>query len=117
MIITYDKNSIVEMAVRSIGKPCVYIDNNLDLQYDEQDNVVWNSIVKELIRLYSPNDTHTPKYIDAVNTALRGGLIAFDTEAEQKEFFSIFTRKEFLYGSGIYAVAFDKDGNAMEENT
>jgi len=113
-MITYDKNSIVEMAVRFIGKPCVYIDNNLE--YNEEDNIVWGFIVKEFIRLYSPNDTHTPKYFDVANSALHGGLIAFDTEAEQKEFYSIFTSKE-VYGSGIYAVAFDEDGNAMDENT
>jgi len=113
----YDIYEVVGMAVRSIGKPCVYIDNNLDFDNDEQDNEVWNSVVKELIRLYSPNDTYTGKYIDIVSTALNSGLIAFDTEAEQKEFFSIFVRKEFFYGSGINAVAFDKDGNVMEDNT
>ena len=109
----YDMREVVGMAVRSsIGKPCVYIDNNLDLDNDEQDNEVWNSIVKELIRLYSPNETYTE---NIVNTAMYGGLIAFDTESEQKEFFSIFTSKE-VCGSGIHAVAFDEDGNAMEDN-
>lgn len=113
---TYDMREVVGMAVRAfIGKPCVYIDNSLDLDNEEQANEVWNSVVKELIRLYSPNDTYTGKYIDVVSTAMHGGLIAFDTESEQKEFYSIFTSNE-VYGSGIYAVAFDKDGNVMGDN-
>lgn len=64
-----------------------------------------------MIRLYSHD-----KYLDVVSMTLHGGLISFDTEEEQKEFYSIFTSKE-VYGSGIYAVSFDKDGNAMDENT
>ena len=116
-MITYDMNEVVGMAVQSIGKPCVYIDNCLNLDNDEQDNEAWSSVVKELIRLYSQNETYTGKYIDIVTTTLHSGLIVFDTEAEQKEFFSIFLRKEFFYGSGIYAVAFDEDGNDIGDNT
>lgn len=107
---TYDKNSIVELAVRFIDKPCVYIDNNLEFKTVE-DEMVWKYVADQLIQLYSDD-----KYLNLVNTVLHGGLIAFDTEAEQKEFYSIFTSKE-VYGSGIYAVAFDEDGNAMDENT
>lgn len=110
MITTYSKNSAIELAVRFIGKPCVYIDNNLEFQTVE-DEMVWKYVADELIRIYSHD-----KYLDVVSRVLHGGLIAFDTEKEQEEFYSIFTSQE-VQASGIYAVAFDKDGNAMDENT
>jgi len=110
MTITYSKNSVVEFAVRFIGKPCVYIDNGLEFDTVE-DEIVWKYVTDELVRLYSHD-----MYLTVVNTVLHGGLIAFDTEKEQEELYSIFTSQE-VHASGIYAVAFDKDGNAMDENT
>jgi hypothetical protein len=111
----YIKNEVVEFAVRFIGKPCVYIENNLEHD-DSESSDVWSFICSELIRLYSPEVQYTNQYMNIVSSVLYGGMIAFDTEEEQKKFYSIFMNKE-VYGNQIYAVAYDKDGNAMDENT
>lgn len=51
---TYSKNSVVEFAVRFIGKPCVYIDNTLEFDTVE-DEIVWKYVADQLIRTWLIN--------------------------------------------------------------
>lgn len=112
---TYSHNEIVNHAVQSIGLPCVYIANHLSFENEEEDKV-WKYVVSELIKLYSPETQYTTQYTDIVSTVIHGGLVCFDSEEERDAFYKIFISDE-VYSKAIYAVAYDSDGNALDENT
>ena len=99
-----DWHSANSLAVAQKGKPAVYLNNELNYDYD--DPHIWETITDNL----------REKMGDDFLYIIHGGLFFFDTMKEAEEFFNVFNQN-VVYASPIYAALYDQYGNGLTENT
>lgn len=105
-------NEINSLAVKQMGKPAVYVSNNLE--YDTpKDEEIWVFICEQCKSLW---EDKTPEYHNAMMSLVSGGLFFFDTEEEQHQFYKIFTQP-LTDSSAVYACTYRADGVCWNENT
>lgn len=96
-----DFYDLIEHAVRSIGKPAVYVANH------ETDKDILMEFVREVNKRYEPAICAR-----LINETFDEGLVVFDTPEEAAEFNSIFAN-EILFHSGLMAIMYDSWGNRV----
>jgi hypothetical protein len=111
----YQWHEYISLAVKQIGKPCVYISNHLE--YNQEDKHVWGYVIQEMKKLF-PGGTETEvRWENVVCDLMFNPLIEFDTEEEAWEFYQIFNVRGKTYASPIFATVFSSDGELLSENT
>ena len=105
-------NEINSLAVKQMGKPAVYVQNNLEYN-TPKDEEIWLFIREQCKTLCGDN---TPEYFNAMMSLVSGGLFFFDTEKEQQQFYKIFT-EPLTDSSAVYACSYGADGICWNENT
>lgn len=114
-MIVYDWCRINELAVKQVGKPAVYVSNNLSYNSpeDEKESREVFSFVHSEIRKMAKDDV---EFYQIIGQLTDTGLFFFDTVEEQQAFYKIF-EQPLTESSGIYACTYAADGTGMTENT
>lgn len=103
---------VIKHAVIHTGRPAVWIDNGLDLQYPKE-QAIWQFVMDSMKTLYGDQTT---EYFNVMTALVNGGLFFFDSEEERDRFYHVFDQP-LTDSSGMYACTFNSDGTVLTENT
>ena len=99
----FDNHKLIELGMKSVGLPSVYVNNHLDFTNDE-DSAVWAYICSKI------------KDADVLSSLITSGVFFFDTIDEAHKFYKVFSDQQ-VYSSGLYATLNDHNGICLDENT
>lgn len=102
---SFYQHEIVSLAVKSIGKPCLYVENHLEY-LTEQERDIWDYVVLQIFEFFKEDN----QYCGTLVGNLMGNCLVSFESLDKLEEFSDFFFKEPVYSSGIYAVIYDEDG-------
>lgn len=104
-----DINEINSIAVAAIGRPAIYISNNLDFNL-KKDRIAWNFLISAIAEKYGEKS-------DVYKTiAILSGFMFFDDLTELHDFYTLFEHP-LIDSGGAYACTYNKFGVMLTENT
>jgi hypothetical protein len=109
-VLGYDWGKVIELAVKHVGKPAVYVSFGLELD-KPKDQAIWNFVTDSLKTIYEYE-----QYKSLIASIINSELIFFETEEQQRQFYKIF-EQPLTDSSALYAVTYGQDGKVKTENT